>query len=693
MPYERSTFVIEPKGLELAGAQNFGPGSLVLKNFRPDSSNALRVRPGHSLVYPGALADVVHTLFLSRNPNNRYQGVGTEVYRDGVSADTGYDGSPLYPENLDGFVWLINRSKQRKDDGTTFSDASPTIPAVAPTLADIGAGPITGTLIYFYTWVNADGHESGASPFTVIADLVDKTVRVTIPALPLGYTKAYIYRNGGGFNDGPLRVGETATTTFDDDVENVEVQALPIQLELTIAAAPAARGAIFHMGGLMAWSTAAEPGTLFLSIPDRPWAWRVQDKQLVGDGNDILVCTSKGNVLLVYKPASVWRIVGDLRTGLGASIECVSKAVGLSGPKAIASDGQFDYFLSRSGVYRLHAGGTPEKISWALDPIFDGRPPDATFNQVLPGINLSAIEATVLEVFNDVLYVSYPSGISSAPNITACLHLPSGRWFQDSRAFSALCFEGADRGFIAARSGANEVVFLDSGDTDDGDIINGVLLTKYLDFGFPNNPKRLIQVRVQHNTRGNAFSVIAHYDNDTVASDTLGTLNSSDQTTSILKFSDDGKIATNIAVELNGTTDDQGVALYQIEVEYEVQPRFLTLLSCSIEDFESELVKEAREIHLELFPTADITARVFSDGAFGQLTEVDNWIIPAAGNGMRKIHPRLFATRPVGRRWRIRLESAGVFQCWSARIAVRPLPIYLGGGSNIWRPGALSLAA
>lgn len=106
--------------------------ALDLTNFRVDQLGALRSTEGSSTLGTAGAGPVRS---LIKALTKRYQGSGTAFYRDFASVATGFDGEPLGLVDWKKWVWIMNRSKQVKDNGTDNRNWSITAPAAKCTAA------------------------------------------------------------------------------------------------------------------------------------------------------------------------------------------------------------------------------------------------------------------------------------------------------------------------------------------------------------------------------------------------------------------------------------------------------------------------------------------------------------------------------------------------------------------------------
>lgn len=116
---------------------------------------------------------------------------------------------------------------------------------------------------------------------------------------------------------------------------------------------------------------------------------------LPGDGEQIIGMANYRNDLFVFKQNNFWRFYGNTTDATGGPVfNAVQVHHGLGTPyrvygKMVCSGTEGVYFLGADGVY-LTTGGVPQKISQAIDPIFNNDGSDAIFSdyfgasQVLP---------------------------------------------------------------------------------------------------------------------------------------------------------------------------------------------------------------------------------------------------------------------------------------------------------------------
>jgi len=140
MAYRLNPLEIVPNGLNLLppGDKVAAGDCLDLKGWWPGSVGRLQQTKGwvnKSGSDAGVALDSV-----GESDARVYYGGGGSLFQIGRgSIDTGYDGYPLGMVAYQGRVWVMNRSKQRKDDGTSTVNWTPLPPTSAPTAGAIAA--------------------------------------------------------------------------------------------------------------------------------------------------------------------------------------------------------------------------------------------------------------------------------------------------------------------------------------------------------------------------------------------------------------------------------------------------------------------------------------------------------------------------------------------------------------------------
>lgn len=675
MPYERESKQLMPAGLDLRMPSGVGEGSLVLKNWKPTALGSLRSRVGHEVLE--SFIGSAHTLWLAEG-SDRYVGADNRLYKNNVQIYSGLTGIPLRLTKLNGYVWIADPAGAKKEAGGVVTDWWPAPPVTPPSGVPGAAGVLSGSdLRYFVTFANADGHESNPSPISAAVTVTNQEVDLTLPAGPADWPIRKVYRIGGGLEQAFQVASVSSGTTHSDNYPNDAAIRDNLVLEEDHDAPPAGgKGALVYGARMIIW----DDHRLYWSPVDRPYYIPASNSVPIGDeGEAILTVRAKGNEVRVYLNRSLWTAYGDLDS-LAGLIERKVDNVGIVGPHAVAEDGAIDYIHSRDGVYR-YDGNQAAKVSGPLDPIFDGESQivGVGSGDLAPKVSLANLFYLSMGIRFKELWVSYPvdSVGDLTPDYTVKLDLATGRWSQDDRGVRLFNWEGGDRSFTGVI--LNSVVALDSGDTDAGDPINLNYLSRYWDQGFPDNPKHYAELVLEDvYTAGQPLTVTVIF-NRGATTLPLGTINTSTPTVVRFPIGDEGTVADNIAIEINGDSTAE-VIIGKMTIAYQVLPRRSKSAFTRVIDLGSPHVKEAVEIEIDLDITADTQVALYCDSPiFGSVVEVETWTITGTG---RRIRPRQFAAPFFGKLWKLHISSTGEFQVYGARLKVRELPAYADGSFN-----------
>jgi hypothetical protein len=653
--------------------------NLVMLNWRPDRlTGRLRSRLGLGSTVASYSPNNIHSIHL-HNGSVRYVGAGGALFRNTTSVLTGLDGNRLFLVSQRGFVWIMNRSEQKRDNGSVISDWGVTSPGTAPSVAVGAAGVLVGNIQYGVSFEDTAGFEGSAGPLSAAVTFASEQADLTsIPTGPAGTAARHIYRIGGGL-DRALRIATIAdntTTTYTDNQTNEVAEILNIEVALDHDPPPAARGCCHYGGSLVAWSTAANPNRLFFSGVNGPWYFPASRYKDIGDsGENILCCQEVGGVLAIFKERSLWRFVGDFDD---FSLEQVSgPEFGVLGDKAISIGKSRITYGGRKGIYDF-AGDEPVKLSAALDPIFNGEPVITGVGAVLPPINLMELNEMVIEQSDTELYVSYPGNNDGSNGFTAILHRPSGEWVHDSRGFSAMHQEGSLGAFTVATG--VQLWFMDNGQTDGTNPIHVSYQSVFHDFGYPDNDKQVFEIVVEHQLQSEVLNVKVLYDRDTATAATaLGTITGSG-TTRFPISADEGRMCHTISILIDGDVDAE-VELTRVQATYLVHPRQTRQWVSAVVQNLQENVWECRAIQMEIdAPAANFNMRLGCDTT-GSVDVVNQHTLAATvtGNPGRRVYPVTLPSSSFGRLWRMSADCASPMRVYRAMFEARRVPIYLNG--------------
>ena len=200
------------------------------------------------------------------------------------------------------------------------------------------------------------------------------------------------------------------------------------------------------------------------------------------DGEEISGLLSMGDGgLLIGKPNSLYGLFGYKRENF--IIEKLDPSVGVSSHRSMVYARPYGYFVGSGGVYRMQAGGIPERISYPIQEWFD------------ENVDLTRLHESVAFRYERMYVVSLP-GIDDNW-VTLCYHIDQEKWSVwsnpqeviDSAWFEehGLCFITRQLDYIVAlRAG----VFVDyAGHAELAQTIDGEITTLELDAGMPEVEK------------------------------------------------------------------------------------------------------------------------------------------------------------------------------------------------------------
>lgn len=710
-------------GLHLLAAGDSTPEGMCIaaQNWRTDQAANLRSRKSNSAAVFAGGGTVVHsicTVNRSSGPQ-RYYAQDQDVYRGNTLLGSAglFDGKALQLVSFQDRLWIMNQAAQKKDDGGNFFAWTPTKPAAAPTFVAGGAasGGLNGNYNYYVTFVTDAGEETNPSPAEAVTGLgANDSVTITRPAnADAQNTMWNVYREGGSFplqsykvNSEPIVLSTTTYVdlgvtagTGGDDQSDLGIATLGVTMPFDHDPAPAAKGlAGPYFGKLLAYNSAAHPNRIWWTESDAPAFFPGSQSDQDGNWVDIGEEGEEGinvavfpRVAIVQKGKNYFRLVGDPEDW-GSQIERIAADVGQIGTKAWAIAGSSVYGQATEGIYLATTSGA-EKISPGLDPIFKQDTILAT--GAIPSTNINSgplVRAGACMAYrNGRLYFSYASSASAGPlnlNDTTLVY-DSGKWFSDSRGFTALYDEGQGGSLLGA-IGPN-VYELESGSAEAN--IPLIYQTRYEDQGAPENKKRYADIVIDHNTGGRTFTVYAYLDNGTVGPLNLGTFTSTTRSQTTFTLGDDDNPAEyrNISIRLECDTGNAEADIYALVLHYLPLERNARTYDTNKVALEKASLLGALELDLEILSGKVLFK--FWAGLYNGLAVIAEGEFSGADSG--KIERTFTAQLPDGTeaRW-IRLNLAGDnYRCHGARLQVRPYGMFLAGVDDIYRSGDLTFGS
>lgn len=539
-----------------------------------------------------------------------------------------------------------------------------------------------GDYKFYVTGTTDIGEETNPSPALAITLATDSII-VTRPAFTDSQITGWnVYRSGGSFPLQPYRVnGEIvplATTTYLDTGKDNSAYSGPDQSDIGIVElgllmatdhtpAPAARGVAGpYMGKLLAFNSARHPNRIWWTPSDEPSYFPGSDSEQDGnwvdigeEGEEIAGIAIFPRRVVILKASTIHRLVGD-PDDWGADIERTNAEVGQIGVRAFTTAGPIVFGQSSEGVFAFD-GDSAQSIARNIDPLFKSDP--IAVSGAIPSAPLSGNRGAACMAFrNGRLYCAWPD--------FTLVH-EEGRWFSDSRLFTALYYEGQNGSLLGAYGGS--VYELESG-SHEADIPL-VYQSRYENQGAPENLKRYSDVLVEHNTGGRTFTAFA-YLNDGAATVNLGTFVSSGWTQTTFTLGQ-GEYR-NIAVRLECPSGNAGAEIRALAAHYLPMERGARTYDTGRIPLEKVSLIGALEVELEiLYGSVDYTLY----GGIEGITVLKSGTF----NGSLKTFT---AQIPDGTeaRWVRLVLNGDDFRCHGARLQTLPYGCYLVAG-QIFRSG------
>lgn len=616
-------------------------------------------------------------------------GISSQVYALSIQLDAIAQGLlSQYPDG-NGFTPGTTLTSTADFDWTSVSRVLFMVSLLGPVVLEFNqlqfvGGPhglISGDVSYYYTYVNADGHESNPSPpvdVTVSGQAV--TLSVLADSGDAQVTKKNIYRIGGGLTEAQLVDSvNTGTTTYLDFVTNDAIQNNHIVLQIDYDPPPAAKGMLGPYGGkLVAWASAANPSRLWWTLTSKPWAWPGAADSFVGswedvgeDGEEIIGCTQHAQSLWIYKRRSIWRVDGNLDSA-AAVPRRITNQHGLIGESALIPVGPVDYFVGAEGVF-LSNGDSVIEVSRAIRPLFRGDFVPVRFGVAWAPINQAAIQACVLGFINGRLYFSYPEGSATVPSKTLVLDVVSGRWAEHDGGFSAFHYEGQGDFLIAGGQSDNGLYEMETGSTDNGAALAVDWQSAFLDQGLPNNPKVYSDVVIELQTEiggagpAETLSIALIPESGTAAAISLGTITASDRATKTLTIPG-GLEAKNVAIQISGSVL-KTVIVYGVWIHYYALERGALSFDSGPMDCASDgRLCDVDQLELTLRSTGTITWTLYTDYNGAMASRATGTI---ATTGRTSFQIPVTAVRGI--QFQLKLTATSEFSLYAARVRLQPL--------------------
>ena len=737
MAYRLEPLLIIPGGLDLLapGDQKTPQGdSLDLTDFFAGAQGKLEQAPQFGLTLSIPSATTLDSL-CQADTRVYYGGAGAlgQVGRGNI--DSGYDGAPLGLISLAGFCWVMNRSKQRRDNGTTVSDWTPLAPTGAPGVTDAGAttgtGPNNGdgAKLHLYedsyrmTWVIPGLGETNPSVSVLLTPAVDlSSTSITQGAAtpPAGATGFNIYRQipayGGASldantapyllnTDGPIALGATFIDTGNaiDGQDDTSLLRFGQILEADHDAAPPARVIAnqAYNGRIVVASSAANPNRIWWTPALQPAFFRGSGDAYDGDwldvgtdsGDAILAITVRAGMCVIYRQHSIWRHLGDFGAP-DAVLEPIVPNQGVTGPRAVVSTSVGDYFISNDGVYKFNNDNSA-KLSLKVEPLFRGLP---TENFIQLGTTFRSQMA--IGHRNGRLWVTYPN-VGGSGGASLVYHIETDRWFAAGGVYYAYLDTGTQ--LLGAASGGL-VLPLENSYTAGATTL--AYQSSYLDADRPDREKTWADLVLTHNTQGATLTIIIRTNRNATANDsfTLITFSSTTLTRTIFPLlypatyavgALQGKPirARNLSVRITGA----GAATNPVTIDtplllhYYLEARRGRTFDSGIIDHGLEGVGTVDAVEIDIDSSPGIVGMTVSSDIPGGVMTIRSpgTVIVPASTGRQVL--RFVLSAPIdGRRFRYQLQGNTEFQVYGFRVRLLPVGVYVDGSqADSWVTGSI----
>lgn len=248
-------------------------------------------------------------------------------------------------------------------NGTTTENLGIARPTTACTMAAGGAGNITQTgITYVYTYYTALGQESGPSePSTAVTLTAQKASLTGILNGPAGTAGKYVYRVLNGTYLKVLTIADNTTTTGEDNLTRVQLEACDPLLTEDYGPAPNLEGLCVkaRQGKLAGWIG----NEWWDSAGGAPGAWS-QDSFIFEE--PIVACTGTGPYWLVLTAARPYYISGDDWDNYAR--RPFTNTYGCSAARTLVEcDGAFLWWSPRGIIRHVPGGGFDQLMVNAFD--------------------------------------------------------------------------------------------------------------------------------------------------------------------------------------------------------------------------------------------------------------------------------------------------------------------------------------
>ncbi len=504
------------RGLWLMGPRERIPRDALrrARGVHPVKTESVRSRPGSTVLHPLN----AHSLF--RFAGSRYQGSGTEFFKDGASVKSGLNGSRLeairmspIAGGLDHLLVAGGGAPFKVSQTAVVTNWGIATPPDGMTATDIGAGVLSGVYKYQITFRNSvTNHRSNPNPNAVVtANLSSRQIRLdSIPISPdLQVDQREIWRT---VSDGTIlfllaTISDNITTTFTDNNADSVLQSTQLPLDNSSPDATFDDTAGPHVG--RAWwtrnSATGARGRVYFSPAGRPESV----SGFIAPTNDddpMQKLVIWGGGLWGFSQERFFRILGA--TEPFTSIE-IGGVPGTQQPHTVKPTPIGILYQASDGI-RVFDGARSRTVGFdSMSALFRGENRE----------NLNAFVGIIAEFARDEYVISDTSQ-------SLALNTVSNTWRDLGLALTAIFFE-EDTGKLAASFGGSVFLLEEEGVKDDAGTPVAFEIETPSELLSELQRVTLRRVAIDINTNGEQITPSLILDNSVVALDNIITLSRS----------------------------------------------------------------------------------------------------------------------------------------------------------------------
>ena len=374
--------------------------------------------------------------------------------------------------------------------------------------------PLSGKYRYCYCLARPMGSYvalSAASPLSEEVEVRAQALTVTIPTdyeRDFQATEAWIFRTGGTL-DKWYRVGVrpifgVGAYSWNDTVSDIEALATNIKLDLSDGGPP--HGNVIGIEGPHYDRLFVLTKTdLYPSRRLNPEVFSTEQVIKIAGSDETCYWIKKAfNSLYIGTNKDIYRLEGDGSEYPDGTVNWTKISLNVGSPPvgyAVATEGNFLVYLAADG-WRAFDGVSSTPLKGDTDLLFRGQARYGVdpVNLTAAALDFSAFSACIAKGF---LYCLTPEGSHTTSSVFVWKYdLARNVWYRMIYPYGLCMLYAEPDGTVLAVGSKNQVYVLETGDTDAGDRIWALLLTKLDDNGQPNQLKHISDLLVHMDTGG-----------------------------------------------------------------------------------------------------------------------------------------------------------------------------------------------